>query len=80
MTDFSKIKTIDELDYQTTRLQRRADIQRERLNGHVDFVVRQYNYLVSSIDSIVTPIRNKVNEYRGVANVLFRLAKSLFGK
>lgn len=80
MTDYSKIKTIDELEFQTQRIERRELIQREKLQGHVDFVVRQYNYVLSTIDNIVTPIRQKINEYRGVFTVIARVTKALFGR
>ena len=45
MTDFSQIKTLDQLEYQTQRLQRRADLQRRQLRGHFDFVIRGYRTL-----------------------------------
>ena len=80
MTDFSKIKTLDELDYQTERLERRASIQRERLDGHVGFVVRQYHYIVSSVDAVIAPIREKYNEYRSAINVFARIVRVFFPK
>ncbi len=79
MTDLSKIRTIDELDYQTQRLQRRADIQRQRLNGHADYVIRQYNYVTGAINAVVQPLRSAFNEYRTVFRVIARIARALFG-
>lgn len=80
MTDFSKIKTIDELDFQTRRMERRASIQRERIDGHVDFCVREYHHIVNTIDAVVAPIRNTIGEYRRTLRVIIRIVRALFGK
>jgi len=80
MTDYSKIKTIDELEFHTQRIERREQIQRERLQGHVDYVVRQYNYMVAAVENVVKPIRDKVNEYRNAISVAARIGKALFGR
>ncbi|MBR1877374.1 MAG: hypothetical protein IJ814_00050 [Paludibacteraceae bacterium] len=80
MTDYSKIKTIDELDFQVQRIERREQIQRERLQGHVDFVVRQYNYLLTTIENVLIPIRNKINEYKNAISVVARIGKAIFGR
>ena len=80
MTDLSKIKTLDELEYQTERLERRADIQRAAIKGHVDFVVHEYNYVLHTIDSVVAPVRKAYNEYRQTFNVLRRIVKAFIPK
>ena len=80
MIDYSKIKTIDELEAQIQRIERREEIQRERLMGYVEFVVRQYNNLVYAINNMVTPLRNKIIEYRNAIGVVFRIGKALFGR
>ncbi len=76
MTDFSKIKTIDELAYQTERMERRASIQRERLDGHADYIVREWQHLTAAVDAVVTPLRDKANEYRSTFRVVRRIAKA----
>ena len=80
MTDYSKIKTIDELEFQIQRIERREEIQRGKLMGYVDFVVRQYNNVVYTIDNMITPLRNKITEYRNAFSVMFRIGKALFGR
>ena len=80
MTDYSRIKTLDELEYQTKRLERRAQIQRKALEGHVDYVVREYNHLVATVDAIVSPVRKAYNEYRTTFNVLRRIIKAFIPK
>ena len=76
MTDFSKIQTIDELDFQTQRMERRAQIQRGNIEAHVNFVVGQYNLVVSTIDATVAPIRKAFNEYRTAFRVGAKLIKA----
>lgn len=80
MTDLSKIQTIDELEYQTERLSRRAAIQRERLQGHVDFVVHQYNSIVGMIETTIQPIRRTINEYRTTIRVASRIIRAFMPK
>ncbi len=80
MIDFSKIKTIEELDNQTRRMQRRADIQRNRLEKHVDFVIGEYNHVIHTIDAMVAPVRAKFNEYRETAKVVSRIIRAVFGR
>ncbi|MBQ7631823.1 MAG: hypothetical protein IJS82_03570 [Paludibacteraceae bacterium] len=80
MTDYSKIKTLEELEYQTHRLQRRADIQRKTLEGHADYVEREYNHLVSTVDAIISPVRKTFNEYRTTLNVISRVIRAFIPK
>jgi len=80
MTDFSKIKTMDELEFQTNRMQRRATIQREKVEGHVEFVARQYHQIVGAIDAVVAPVRKTINEYRTTIRVVSRIAKAFLPK
>jgi len=80
MTDYSKIKTIDELEYHIERLDRRAAIQRKRIEGHVDFVVRQYHYAINTIDAVLTPLRNTINEYRQTIRVVSRIVRAFLPK
>lgn len=80
MTDYSKIKTLDELEYQTHRLQRRADIQRKALEGHAEYVAREYHHLVSTVDAIVSPVRKTINEYRTTINVIGRVIRAFIPK
>ena len=76
MTDLSKLRTIDELDMQVERMERRADIQREKINVHVDFVLRQYNFVVGTIHHTVAPIRKAINEYRTTFRVASRIIRA----
>ena len=76
MTDFSKIQTIDELEAQIERMERRALIQRERIEGHFGFVLHQYNAIVGTIHSTLAPIRNTVNEYRTTIRVVSRIIRA----
>ena len=80
MTDYSRIKTLDELEYQTKRLERREQIQRQQLQGHVDYVVREYNHLVATVDAVVAPVRKAYNDYRTTFNVLRRIIKAFIPK
>lgn len=80
MTDFSKIQTIDDLEFQTERLERRAAIQRERISGHVDFVVRQYEYITGLVNNTIAPIRNTFNEYRTTIRVASRIIRAFIPK
>ena len=76
MTDFSKIRTIEELDFQTQRMQRRAGIQRERINGHIDYIVREWHYLTEAVNQVLTPVRNTINKYRHTFNVIGRIIRA----
>ncbi len=76
MTDFSKIKTIDELSYQTERMERRAGIYRERLDGHVDYITREWQHMKDAVDAVVAPLRNKAGEYRNTLRLIRRIVKA----
>lgn len=80
MTDYSKIKTIDELEFQIQRIERREEIQRNKLMGYVDFVVRQYHNVINAVDNMLIPLRNKITEYRNAISVVFRIGKAIFGR
>lgn len=76
MTDFSKIQTIDELEYQTQRMERKAEIQYENIHAHVNFVVGQYTMIANAIDATVAPLRKAWNEYRTAFRVGARIVKA----
>ncbi len=64
MTDFSQIHNLQELEYQTDRMQRRADIQWERIDGHITFVKKEMDLVERTVKGIVTPLYNTFQKYR----------------
>ena len=79
MTDYSKIKSIDELDSHVERLQRKEAAQRGKLKGHADYVARQYRFVVNTCKSILNPVRDSVNEYVQAGKLIYKLYMIFFG-
>lgn len=79
MTDYSKIKSIDELDAHIERLQRKEAAQRGKLKGHVDYVARQYRLVVNTVHSLLHPVCDSVNEYVQAGKLIYKLYMMFFG-
>ncbi len=80
MTDFSKIKNIDELEYQIDRMQRRANIQKEHVDRHVNLIETNIKNFVSFINSIVKPIRVGLNKYINISRTIWEIIRKIFFK
>lgn len=79
MTDFSNIRTLRELEYQTERMQRRSDIQWERIEGHISFAKAEIDLLVRSFRAIYHPIRDALTGRWQTVRMVWQGLKYVFG-
>lgn len=78
MTDFSRIKTIDELDYQTERYERRAEIQWERIDKNIQWIAHQIKLVIQVAEAFYSPIQSLSKKYGQWVNLIWQVGKHIF--
>ena len=80
MTDFSKIKDLKELAYQTDRMQRRADIQKEQIERDIEVMEHEVRGMITAIENAVEPVRATIMSYTQTAQTVWKILSTLFFK
>lgn len=80
MTDFSKIKDLKELAYQTDRMQRRADIQKEQIEHDVEVMENEVRGMITAVENAVEPVRATIMSYTQTAQTVWKILSTLFFK
>lgn len=80
MTDFSKIKDLKELAYQTDRMQRRADIQKEQIERDIEVMENEVRGMISAVENAVEPVRATIMSYTQTAQTVWKILSTLFFK
>lgn len=78
MTDFSRLKTIDELDYQTERFERRAEIQWGRLDQRIQWIAHQIKMVTQVAETFYSPIQSLSKKYGKGVNLIWLVVKQIF--
>jgi|GEM_PF-3559098 hypothetical protein len=77
MTDFSKLQTIEEVEHQIDRMQRRASIQQEQLDGYVKTVIGIAQTVKTVAETIYKPFGNAVSKHSQTIKTVWNIASGL---
>ena len=75
-----KIKDLKELAYQTDRMQRRADIQKEQIERDVEVMENEVRGMITAVENAVEPVRATIMSYTQTAQTVWKILSTLFFK
>ena len=78
MTDFSRLQTIEEVEHQIDRMQRRASIQQEKLDTYVRTVIQMVQTAKSIAEAVYTPFSNAFRQHSQTLKTVWDIVGTIF--